>query len=694
MPDTGTPIQGGVPGTDYSVLKRMRDNYTKALTMWQSWWFEADTDSRLVAGDQTYNAWYQSLGRVRSSQYVVMINKVKRVVNMITGYQRKNRLTTTVIPIENAAQETADQLSGVIQWCHNYDNVYQTISDAFEGAVITGLNLLQVHMDYREDPENGEIRCTRLPFSSFIMDPFWTRPDLSDCGWIWVRKWLSPEQIRSLVPEVDNWYSITRDYGNRDGRFAWMAESYSYANLRLVPYDEYWEQTFRVVRKLVDSETGEIVEWKGNNEQLNLLKMFRPSLKIIETQKPTVIRHIVVADKLIHSEVAPYGSDRLPFVPVQAYYTPELANWAFRIQGVVRNLRDSQIELNRRRNKLLDILDSVANSGWIVKEDALVNPEDVYMNGQGRALFTKSTSQPGDVQPIPTPTVPPGLMELQLQIEKEIMEIAGVNEELFGMSNEKGTAGVLSMLRQGAGLVTLQPLFDKLDLSQKILGNLYLDLIQNNFGMAKVERILNKQPTQEFSDAEFQKYDCLIEEGLLTSDQKKMQFAQLLQMRELGVTVPDSILLKSATIQNKNELLEAVAQQEQQQTQQAMAQMQAQLAQQQAAIELLNSQAIYNQSGVAERESRAVANIGMARERVAQGMHDRSRAALETVQTLTNLEALGKENVRKDLGVLMQIQREQAAQQEKELAATKASAESTAYPGKQQSQSLQTAQVA
>ena len=225
MPDTGTPIQGGVPGTDYSVLKRMQDNYTKALTMWQSWWFEADTDQRLVAGDQTYNAWYQSLGRVRSTQYVVMINKVKRVVNMITGYQRKNRLTTTVIPIENAFQDTADQLSAVIQWCHNYDNVYQTISDAFEGAVISGLNLLQIHMDYLEDPENGEIRCHRLPFSSFIMDPFWTRPDLSDCGWIWVRKWLAPEQVRSLLPEIDNWYSLTRDYGNRHGTYAWKPET-------------------------------------------------------------------------------------------------------------------------------------------------------------------------------------------------------------------------------------------------------------------------------------------------------------------------------------------------------------------------------------------------------------------------------------------------------------------------------------
>jgi|SRR5271170_240418 len=694
MPDTGTPIQGGVPGTDYSVLKRMQDNYTKALTMWQSWWYEADTDNRLTAGDQTYNAWYQSLGRVRSTQYVVMINKVKRVVNMITGYQRKNRLTTTVIPIENAAQETADQLSGVIQWCHNYDNVYQTISDAFEGAVITGLNLLQVHMDYREDPENGEIRCTRLPFSSFIMDPFWTRPDLSDCGWVWVRKWLSPEQVRSLVPEIDNLQGLNRDYGNRDGRFAWMAQSYSYANLRLIPYDEYWEQTFRVVRKLIRPSTGEIVEWDGNDEQLALFRMFDPDLKVIETQKPTVMRHIVVADKLIHSEMAPYGSDKLPFVPIQAYYVPELANWSFRIQGVVRNLRDSQIELNRRRNKLLDILDSVANSGWIVKEDALVNPEDVYLNGQGRALFTKSTAQPGDVQPIPTPTVPPGLLELQLQIEKEIMEIAGVNEELFGMSNEKGTAGILSMLRQGAGLVTLQPLFDRLDMAQKILGNLYLDLIQNNFGEAKIERILGKQPTPEFSSARFQKYDCLIEEGLLTSDQKKMQFAQLLQLRELGIQIPDSVLLKSATLQNKNELLDAIGQQEQQQQQQAMAQMQSQLAQQEAAISLLKSQAQYNQSGVAERESRAVANVGLARERISQGIHDRSKSGLETVQTLAGLEALGRDNARKDMGVLMELQKQQARQQQKELVETKAEAKGSAYPGEQQPQFAQAAQVA
>ena len=91
------------------------------------------------------------------------------------------------------------------------------------------------------------------------------------------------------------------------------------------------------------------------------------------------------------------------------------------------------------------------------------------------------------------------------------------------------------MLRQGAGLTTLQKLFDQLDFSQKLLGELTIDMMQSNFQPGKVARILGKQPSQQFYNKAFQKYDCVVAEGILTESQQKTQFIQYSYLKEMGI---------------------------------------------------------------------------------------------------------------------------------------------------------------
>jgi hypothetical protein len=58
------------------------------------------------------------------------------------------------------------------------------------------------------------------------------------------------------------------------------------------------------------------------------------------------------------------------------------------------------------------------------------------------------------------------MIQLSELLGQEIQQISGVNEELLG-SAQDDKAGILSMLRQGAGLTTLQGLFDNLDFATK-----------------------------------------------------------------------------------------------------------------------------------------------------------------------------------------------------------------------------------
>jgi hypothetical protein len=87
---------------------------------------------------------------------------------------------------------------------------------------------------------------------------------------------------------------------------------------------------------------------------------------------------------------------------------------------------------NRRRVIELDILESQINSGWIYKENALVNPADVFLSGQGRGLALKTDASMADVQQIQAPQIPPSMIQLSELLAKEVSEISGVNEELLG----------------------------------------------------------------------------------------------------------------------------------------------------------------------------------------------------------------------------------------------------------------------
>ena len=77
----------------------------------------------------------------------------------------------------------------------------ETISDSFRGSLVTGMNLLQVWMDYRSDPVSGNIKVDNCSYNSFLIDPYFRKADLSDCNAIWKRSYLTKRECISLLPD-------------------------------------------------------------------------------------------------------------------------------------------------------------------------------------------------------------------------------------------------------------------------------------------------------------------------------------------------------------------------------------------------------------------------------------------------------------------------------------------------------------
>ncbi len=640
---------------DRGILGRMEAFYAESITINQSFWGEADTDTRFFVGDQTlWNDLYGNLPANRRRQFT--FNRIRRVVNMISGHQRRNRKSLIVSPRENGDAETADQMTKVLMSMMRHEGMLETISEAFEGSLVTGMNLLQVWVDYRSDVISGDIKLDKCSYNSFLIDPYFRKPDLSDCNAIWKRSFLTKREVVSLLPDrADEIMGlIGTDSGTgRDGKFQFMPESYNYGLKNLLTYDEFYYRDYRTQRMLADTETGEQIEWKSqDDDKLKLFMQAYPNTTIIEQEVPTVNLAIVVQGKVFYDGPNPLGIDKYPFVPVLTYYAPELPYFPWRIQGVVRNLRDSQYLYNRRKAIELDILESQINSGWVYKENALVNPKDVFLNGQGRGLALKEEAQMTDVQQIIAPAIPPSTIQLSEILGKEINEISGVSEELLGFDNKDSLSGFHAALKISASTTTLQGLFDQLDRTMQLTGELILDAMRVNYTPGKIAKFLEgDQPTKEFYSKAFGRYHVAVEEGLNTTTQKQMQFAQLMDLRAAGIPIPDEALLEAATIQNKKKLIDTLAQNQKQQQEMQQMQMQAQLEQIQAQTELSRARAVADEGLGLERASRVQENQALAVERRAEAEKDHAVTLVNIVKALKELDHMDIQQLEKLIAI-------------------------------------------
>lgn len=649
-----------------AIARELDDFWKESQALQQQWQIEADIDIKMTTGQPDY--WYA--GSLTSSNYrnqkQLQFNKILRIINMIGGYQRDNRLATIVNAADNDkdALETAEQLSTVLSWVKRQDQTYEKISDCFEGANICGLNLLSIWMDFREDPENGEIRTTRLPFSAFYLDNYWEKQDFSDCNRVWTRKYLTRRQLLSLLPSIKNDLPLFgKGYSSKDGKFQYLAQNWYQYQQEIYAYDEYWVKDYRKKRKVLDRVTGEVIDWNGTKEQFQYWRRFNPNIDLITTSVPTIKLYVLVNSNLVYEEKSPWGLDKLPFVPFLCYHFPEVQNYAYRYMGQVRNIRDSQVELNRRRNNLLDIMTAQVQSGLMIKEDALVNPEDAFMQGPGKVLYFKQTANLAtDVAPIPPPPVAQGWLELIQTIEKEIMDIVGP-EELFAQNmNAKDMTSVLMKLKMGAGLVGLRGVFDKLNLSQSIAGDIILDLIQKNFSQGKIQAITGKQPTQEIKDTFFRKYHCTCDEAELTTTQRQLKFLQAVQLRQIDPNLIGSeYLLEVSTLQDKKKLIEKAAQREQQAAQQSQMQFQAEMQQANVLARSLEAKAQSDFAKAEENKANAITHIARAKQEASQAIHDRSSAVLDNAKAFKELSTMDEDRLMKMADFILEMQERQKA---------------------------------
>jgi hypothetical protein len=668
--------------------------YGKYASLTQQRWREWDIDKRFYAGDQKYvNQYFSFNPGINWNNFT--FNIIQQPCNMVTGYQRQHRKDIQYTPVEGSDQKTADQWSQVIKTINKQHHIDEKFSDACEEACTGGMCMLQPYLDFSDDPVNADMKLRLWPGSSFMADPYFREPDMSDGNFIWFQQFISKEEAMLKIPDFAD--EIRRMSGVSSnpsrGRFYFLPENYNVTRNDLLVMSIFYYKSSRKKKVLYNRLTGEVSDFVGSDKEIKAYARTDRNLEIITHDVPTWKNVTLVNHLAVYDGENPLGVDDPPCVPIFWNYNPEMPTPGLQNRSLIRSLRSSQFLLNRRIILNHDISESSINSGWIMRENSVANEEVLGKVGQGKNIILKegeNEDKPIEaiIQKIQPNMVPPSDMELANQLVDLVYKVSGVNEELLGAADDD-KAALLSMLRQGAGLVTLQKYFDQWDRSLMLLGKMQMSIVQANWSPFKVWRILGEIPTEQFFSKNFQKYDAIVTEGLNTPVQRQQTFHVLFQLFQAGLPVDPQFLIDILDVPGKSKLNEYMAQKAEQEQEFNQQQQAMQLAM--ADADLTNKQAdsMFKLSGARERQGRTESNIGLFEERLSQIIHNRSMALKDKIEALKNLLELMERYGILDSGIGNQVLKSVMSEQIEEEDFEKLESKQTAMANNMRSQNPQ-----
>ena len=567
-------------------------------------------------------------------------NLIQQPVNMITGYQRQHRKSFNFIPAEGADSQTTDQYTRIMTHIANTEGIHEQFSRACEQAAITGMVLLQPYLDYTlQDQAQGQLKLKLWEYNSFLVDPYFRNPDMSDAQFVWCQEYISKQEAENRFP--DKIKKVTPMVGapQRYGSFYFLPENYNMARNDLMVLSYVWYKWKRNKKRLYSRSRNQFFDFAGGEGQLDQILYAIPDMEEVTVEIPCWKLAVVLNDQLMFQGDNPLGFDDCPFVPVFWNYEPHINQYDLRCRGLIRTMRDPQFLFNYKVITNNDITAATINAGWKRKVGAVANEDNLKKSGQGWDVIINEGYEMTDCEKIIPSGVPESDMALAQQMADLIYNTSGINLENWSGQEDKQISSLTVLLKQAANLMVFQKYFDQWDMSLKLVGERLLQVVLNNWNAAKVGLYIGEEPSPYFYSRVFAKYQTIVEEGILTATQKNMAAQQKLDINtQFGREVfPPSMIIKDMNIQDKAEIMQYFQQQEQQAAAVQEHSTTVQHAVEEAKLKEMYSKTALNIASAKERYGRFESNIGLLEERISEISKNRALSTKAKMEALTEL---------------------------------------------------------
>ncbi len=503
------------------------------------------------------------------------INLIAPAVNAAVGYQINNRMDIAYRPRGRGADEQiATVLSKLAMQVVDNNQFHWRETEVFSDGMIQQRGYYDIRLDF-DDSLLGEVRIVSLDPLDVIPDP--DAKSYHPDAWsdVLITRWMTLDEIENLfgkgqrraieqsTPDDSDWGEETLDEGRPK-----FGDAYSGR------YDTRWseggQRRVRVVERQAWRLSRQDVELYPTGDLRPLNPGDAPPAGAVITKRTIRrVRWVVcTADVVLHDEWSPY-----PFFTVVPFFP------YFR-RGQTRGLVDLAISpqemLNKSVSQYLHILNTTANSGWLVEENSLVNMDVAELEQQGAQTGLVVEYRQGRPAPVKISAnrIPDGIDRMIERATAQIKETTGITDAFMGLDSPD-MSGVAIQSRQHAAQNIIAMPLDNLARTRHIVADRILTLLQRFYRDERVIRITETDPyggkttapltinqaTPEgiLNDLTLGEYDVVVTEQPLQITWENGQFQQALELRKAGVAVPDETIIRYSNLADKEEVAKAMS---------------------------------------------------------------------------------------------------------------------------------------
>lgn len=516
----------------------------------------------------------------RMKKPVLTLNMTLATIAAVMGEQLENRASIAYIPSKEGTGEIAEQLTKTwIQIANN--NKYDWLeSDIFDDGVITSRGFIDLRIAFK-DSLQGEVIMRKINPRNVLIDADGETYDPDDWNEVIITKWMNPLDIELLYGK-DAADALKQTSGSLPYNFDNVERHQrTFAGFQLPPsndtrgdqnlrrYIRVLERQFNVIRNaphFVDPATGDMrlvpVNWTVARAERLAAQL---DLVVIRKKVKQIYWTVTADNWVLHDEVSPFKH----FTPIP--YFPYFRHG--QTIGIVENLVSPQELLNKTTSQELHVVNTTANSGWKLKRNSLRNMtiEELETRGAETGLVLE-LEDAGDAEKITPNPIPQGLDRIGFKAEDFIKKISGVSDSIRGFDRADVAAKAIEA-KQQAGSVNLAKPFDNLARTRFIVARNTLDLVQQfyteerilnitglDLGQESEEIVINQRDAtgRIVNDLTVGEYDVAVQTVPSRKSYSEGQFAQATALRELGVNIPDDILIENSNLGRKAEIAKRI----------------------------------------------------------------------------------------------------------------------------------------
>ena len=595
------------------ALRKYREWFRASVDKWEDWRDEATEDFGFVSGEKQWAHKDKKLLE-DSGRPAITINRIKPLINVLSGYQRLNRYDIDFLPRTNDDMDLCQVRKGITKYVMDRCDYEYHESNVFLDGAIGGIGWFEVKYTFDREIMDGEAEILREDPLSMYVDPEARKPDFSDAKFIIRAKWVDKEELKLIYPEhaddIDRQqrvYDIDEDKDEHSGlEPLWYQKETKKLRLCECWYKVKQQETFYFLQDGTQLPKAEVK-----------LEMFL-SGQVIGTKTIPVTKVKVCAffDRILLEDIdSPYQHGDFPFVPFVVFNFGQGDLPA----GIVRDLKDPQREVNKRRSQTLHVLNTSSNSGWVAEEQAISPDQEKRFRTMGSMPGAILKVNAGAIsgnkfQRLEAPNPPAALIQAEQQAQSDLPAISGINEALMGTDIPNSASGRAIELKQKQAITQIAPMFDNLRKAKKKIAYLlwgrrgHKGIIPQYYTEDKVYRVegqngqqfihVNQQVQQQdplrgtithtLNDLSQGEFDIVISDTAASTTQRQAQMWNLVDaVSKLGVSgsLVFDIILDLSDLPQKDAIKQRWQQQQEQQ---------AQAAQQQAELQKMQIQAQTN----------------------------------------------------------------------------------------------------